>query len=61
MYVCICNAITEQQIRDEARKTKHWCRVAFNIGLDFKCRKCVEQVRSIVDEENERKDSTSTS
>lgn len=50
MYVCICNRITDRQIRAEAPPVR--CSVAEfyrSLGIKPKCGKCVEAVREIIE------------
>jgi bacterioferritin-associated ferredoxin len=51
MYVCICNAVSDRQIRshlDVSRRTvADICRV---LGIKIQCGRCVRAVKTILDE-----------
>ncbi|NIL93159.1 MAG: (2Fe-2S)-binding protein [Woeseiaceae bacterium] len=52
MYVCICNAITDRQIRDAARSgaSSLW-KLQKDLGVASNCGKCREVAMQIVREE----------
>lgn len=53
MYVCLCEAITDKQIRNVARKYQvtslKGLRQILPVGRE--CGKCIKQTREILDEE----------
>ncbi len=49
MYVCICRAITDSQIRDEVRQGASSLReVGKNLGVASQCGKCGQHARSVI-------------
>jgi bacterioferritin-associated ferredoxin len=54
MYVCICNAVTDSEIRDAVRNHKIGCGSGELARLRYisnKCGICAKTVRAIIDEE----------
>lgn len=52
MYVCICNAVTDKQIREEARQGCCSLReLSKSTGCATTCGKCARQAREILTEE----------
>lgn len=55
MYVCICNAVTDKQIRAEAREGCCSLRdLAKRTGCGTSCGKCARHAREILVEEMQR-------
>ncbi|KHK93033.1 (2Fe-2S)-binding protein [Novosphingobium malaysiense] len=53
MYVCICNAIRETELRDAARRCKGSVEdIYIALGRPPQCRQCLEEAEEIIDEEN---------
>ena len=55
MYACICNAITEQQVRDKA---KGCCFTLAHYTKCIPCGKCIPRIKEIIHEENKSKSIT---
>jgi bacterioferritin-associated ferredoxin len=54
MYVCICNAVTDTEIRDAVRNHKIGCNSGELSRMRYisnKCGICAKTVRAIIDEE----------
>ncbi len=52
MYVCICNAIKEQDLREAARKGTQCAKRAYaEMGRTPKCGFCLPQARSVIAQE----------
>lgn len=53
MYVCICNVVTDSEIRDAVRDHKIHCRKDFTklFGISNQCGICAKSVRAVIDEE----------
>ena len=57
MYVCICNAVTDKQIRARAREGCTSLRqLSKETGCATTCGKCARHAREILNEELERLD-----
>jgi bacterioferritin-associated ferredoxin len=57
MYLCICNAITDHQVR--SHDTASGCSVAAfyrALGVKPKCGKCVPLVRELLDAQSDSKE-----
>ncbi len=53
MYVCICNAIRETDLRDAARRSKGDAEALYAaLGRAPQCRQCLEEAEEIIAEEN---------
>ena len=51
MYICVCNAVTEQAIRDAAaRGARTVDALAFDLGVGAGCGGCREAAQSTLDE-----------
>ncbi len=58
MYVCICNAVTDKQIRKAAREGCCSLRdLSCRTGCSTTCGKCARMAREILDDEMRRMDS----
>ena len=52
MVVCVCNAITEQQVRDAARKGSRTPEAAYaTLGCEPLCGCCLDYAQELIDEE----------
>lgn len=59
MYVCVCNAVTDKQIRAKAREGCCSLRqLAQETGCATGCGKCARMAREILDDELERLDAS---
>ena len=55
MIVCVCNAITEDEVRDAARAGAPDPASAYaHLGCDPVCCSCLPYAREIIDEEREK-------
>ena len=55
MFVCVCNAIGEDQVRHAARKGAPCPSAAFrSLGCEPQCCACLEHAAEIIDEERSR-------
>lgn len=60
MYVCICNAVTDKQIRKAAREGCSSLReLSGSTGCSTTCGKCARMAREILDDELQRVDAES--
>ena len=51
MYVCICNAIRESDLRDAARKYSGDAEALYaRLGKVPQCRQCLEEAQDVVEE-----------
>lgn len=58
MYVCICNAVTDKQIRAEARAGCCSLReLSQRTGCATTCGKCARMARELLDDEMRRQES----
>jgi len=49
MYVCVCNAVTEDTIRQAVAKgARSMSQLKAELGVALNCRKCVPYVRDIL-------------
>ena len=56
MYVCICNAVTDKQIRRAARQgTESLSELRERLGVASNCGSCADQARQILDQHSERR------
>jgi bacterioferritin-associated ferredoxin len=56
MYVCICNAITDKQIRRAAKNgVDNLYELRENLGVASKCGSCADQAQSILNESSQGK------
>ena len=54
MYVCICNAVTDKQIRRAAaRGVDNLYELREHLGVASNCGSCADQARSILNEANQ--------
>lgn len=52
MYVCICNAIRESELREAARATMGDADAVYSaLGCEPDCRQCIEEANEILAEE----------
>jgi bacterioferritin-associated ferredoxin len=52
MIVCVCNAITEKEVRDAAHKGSRTPEAAYEIyGCEPQCGCCLDYAQEIIDEE----------
>ena len=50
MYVCLCKAITDRQIRETVNGgASTFAEVRRNLGVSTQCGKCFQQAKSIVE------------
>lgn len=55
MFVCVCNALGEDQVRSAARKGAPCPRTAFrSLGFEPQCCSCLEHAAEIIDEERSK-------
>ena len=55
MFVCVCNAIGEDQVRRAARKGAPCPRAAFRtLGCEPQCCTCLDYAAEIIDDERSR-------
>ncbi|MGH7907508.1 MAG: (2Fe-2S)-binding protein [Candidatus Binataceae bacterium] len=52
MYVCVCNALTDRQIRSQSSNDGSVAAVYRGLGARPKCGKCIPIVKQIVEEKN---------
>ena len=51
MILCICNALTENQVRAVAGRGAHCPRAAFRaLGCEAQCGTCLDHAREVIDE-----------
>jgi len=51
MYVCVCNAVTDRQIRSQSECTRGTVAEIYRaLGIKLKCGKCVPTAKCIIDE-----------
>lgn len=51
MYICVCNAVTDSEIRDAVSDgVNSFSELSFRTGCGTKCGGCVPQARAIMDE-----------
>ena len=56
MYVCICNAVTDKQIRRAAaRGVDNIYELREHLGVAANCGSCVDQAQSILNEASHKK------
>ncbi|MBT8077953.1 MAG: bacterioferritin-associated ferredoxin [Gammaproteobacteria bacterium] len=56
MYVCICNAVTDKQIRRAARQgAESVSELRERLGVASNCGSCADQAREILDHCSERR------
>ncbi len=56
MYVCICQAVTDKQIRRAAaRGVDNLYELREHLGVASNCGSCADQAQSILNESNQRK------
>lgn len=48
MYVCLCKAVTDRQIRDLANGGACYAEVRKELGVATQCGKCGQQAKTIV-------------
>lgn len=54
MYVCVCNAIKDSELRDIARRGVRSADYAYEaLGCEPHCATCIEYVQAVLDDENE--------
>lgn len=54
MYVCICKAVTEDQIRDAVQSgCDSVQKIQDHLGVIYNCGKCAEQVAELIGEYSE--------
>jgi bacterioferritin-associated ferredoxin len=59
MYVCVCNAVTERQVRDCVEHGANTLdQVSFNTGLGFGCGRCREFASDLLQDLHCREEST---
>jgi bacterioferritin-associated ferredoxin len=52
MYVCICNAVREAELRQTVRQGAVTAEQAYlRLGLEVFCAQCVEQAQEVIDDE----------
>jgi bacterioferritin-associated ferredoxin len=52
VYICICNAIREKELREAARSNDQTVEALYAaFGKEPQCRQCLEEAEHIVDEE----------
>ncbi len=52
MIVCVCNAITEKEVREAARKGARTPEAAYDFhGFEPECGCCLDYAQEIIDEE----------
>ena len=52
MYVCICNAVRETELRQTVRQGAETAEQAYlMLGLEVFCATCVEQAQAVIDDE----------
>ncbi|PCJ39535.1 MAG: (2Fe-2S)-binding protein [SAR86 cluster bacterium] len=50
MYVCLCKAVTDSQIKESINSgANSFAEVRRNLGVSTQCGKCMQQARSIVE------------
>jgi bacterioferritin-associated ferredoxin len=51
MYVCVCNAVTDRQIRSQSECTRGTVAEVYRaLGIKLQCGKCVRTAKCIIDE-----------
>ena len=56
MYVCICNAITDKQIRRAAKNgVDNLYELRENLGVASSCCSCADQAESILNDSHQKK------
>ena len=51
MYVCVCNAVTDRQIRSQSECSRGTVAEIYRaLGIKVKCGKCVRTAKCIIDE-----------
>ncbi|MEO6091673.1 MAG: (2Fe-2S)-binding protein [Novosphingobium sp.] len=52
MYVCICNAIRQSELRTAARNTDHDVESIYrSLGRPPQCRQCIEDAQVVIEDE----------
>jgi bacterioferritin-associated ferredoxin len=52
MIVCVCNALTETEVREAARKGAHTPEAAYeSLGCEPQCGCCLDYAKEIIEEE----------
>jgi bacterioferritin-associated ferredoxin len=56
MIVCVCNRITEKQVREAARKGARTAEAAYaTLGCEPQCGCCLDYAQDVIDEELPKK------
>ena len=51
MYVCVCNAVTDRQIRSQSECTRGTVAEIYRaLGIKLQCGKCIPTAKCIIDE-----------
>jgi len=51
MYVCVCNAVTDRQIRSQSECTRGTVAEVYRaLGIKLQCGKCVRTAKCIINE-----------
>lgn len=59
MYICICNAIRDSELRDLARSGVRSADCAYEaLGCEPHCATCIEYVQAVLDGEHESEPAT---
>ena len=54
MFVCVCRAITDKQLKKAVAEGENFRQVIKQLGLGSECGQCVRQARVMIDLETER-------
>lgn len=51
MYICICNAVSENQLREAYAKTGCWEQAAIECGAGQNCGTCIQDIENFFERE----------